>query len=545
MKRILLSVLLIIAGCENENSLSNNNPNNTTPIVKTNNSTLPTDNNTTAIPMKTCGGSSIECDPCQLEEPVCEDFNWICKKDESLELPESCLLPCENDPEFESIGEACGCAGTFACIEGAVSCLDTIDKNLCGGCEVLTDSPGEACGDCGTNICDGLNALSCIDPGVNICGGCLPIMEDIGDSCGDSEENLWVCDESLDALKCTKTEGELCSFQSDCFAENCSFGVCSPVGYTHVPAGTFTMGAPIGEKGAHPTRENGQHDVTLTRNLFVKQTTVTQQEYETITGANPSYFINCGPDCPVERINFYEMLEYANRLSVSEGLDACYNLVNCTNDKYNEGCPPTSREGLLCSANTFVCDDDAISPALDCNGYRLPTESEWEYFGRAGTTSAFITPSGLLDHFARSPLIPEMDTIGWYFGNATVNYVGGINCLMPDARISCLDLPEDKSIGTHPVAQKAPNMWGLYDITGNIWERVWDISGNYPDPGTTVIDPTGPTIAQADDSRVRRMRGGPFDAHGQYLRIAYRTGPGARTRIYNSGFRLVRSVQIE
>lgn len=514
--------MLVLIGCQNDEN--------------------PTNNQTTTDMGPNCGAQKVECDACQREESVCEDGDWICKTDLTLELPDSCKTPCEDDLQLESIGESCGCSGKFECVDDAVSCVDALEKNACGGCLVLEESVGETCGECGENICEGIDAISCLDPGLNTCGGCKPIVESLGDSCGETPQNLWICDD-LDSLKCTKEEGETCVLPSDCFSENCSFGICSPVGYSHVQAATFTMGAPIGERGRHSGRENGQHEVELTRALFVKQTTVTQREYLAMTGGNPSYFENCGLDCPVERVNFYEMLEYANRLSLSQGLDACYTLTNCTDDKYNQGCLPTVRNGLLCSSNTFVCDDDTIDAALDCNGYRLPTESEWEYFARAGTTSAFITPSGLISNYNFTPLSPELDAIAWYFGNSKVSYEGGLNCLIPDARISCDDLPEIEFIGPHPVALKNPNMWGLYDITGNVWERVWDISGDYPLPGSSVVDPTGPSIAEAVNSFARRMRGGNFLVYGQYLRVAYRTGPGARTRIYNTGFRLVRSVQ--
>jgi formylglycine-generating enzyme required for sulfatase activity len=133
-----------------------------------------------------------------------------------------------------------------------------------------------------------------------------------------------------------------------------------------------------------------------------------------------------------------------------------------------------------------------------------------------------------------------MDAIAWYYPNTAVTYETAFNCLNTETRLDCLDFPEDVFLGTHPVAQKLPNNWGLYDMTGNVWERVWDWQTTYPDPGTSVVDPTGPAIDQIGLERA--MRGAPFNANGQYLRVAYRTGPPARSRAYNTGFRLVRSI---
>ncbi len=489
-----------------------------------------------------CSLAIIVCEICDLEEALCIEGKWECQVNPDITPPDSCKVPCEEDVNFSSIGEACACGGSLACVSGKVDCQGSAESNLCGGCESLPDlALGEACGECGVQECENENAFICVDPGLNACGGCQSIQEILGESCGESPENLWVCD-GIEKAKCSLEEGKACLTDDDCFSEHCSFDLCTPKGYSHVKAATYTMGAPLNEVGRHRLRENGQHEVVLTHDLFVKQTTVTQGEYLAITGSNPSYFVNCGENCPVERINFYEMLAYANRLSLSEGLEACYTLDNCTDDKYNAGCPPNVRDGLLCSSRTFVCDSAPLDPALDCNGYRLPTESEWEYFARAGTTSAFLTRSGTISSFSFTPLDVELDQIAWYFGNAFVSYEGGINCTIPTARIDCADIPADQSIGTHPVAQKDPNMWGLYDMTGNVWERVWDISDDYPDPGSSVTDPTGPALVDAPDARARRMRGGPFNAYGQYMRVAYRTGPGAHTRIYNSGFRLVRSL---
>jgi len=130
--------------------------------------------------------------------------------------------------------------------------------------------------------------------------------------------------------------------------------------------------------------------------------------------------------------------------------------------------------------------------------YRLPTESEWEYACRSGTTTAYgfgDDASGLGDY-------------GWFDGNS------------------------DSS--THPVGEKKPNAWGLYDMHGNVWEWCQDWYGDYPSGSAT--DPTGATSGS-----LRVFRGGSWILNARYCRSAYRDwlGPGARGS--SLGFRVLRS----
>ena len=134
----------------------------------------------------------------------------------------------------------------------------------------------------------------------------------------------------------------------------------------------------------------------------------------------------------------------------------------------------------------------------DCGakGYRLPTEAEWEYACRAGTAAAYHTGANITDN------------TGWYCENS-----GG---------------------KTHPVGQKPPNAWGLYDMHGNVWDWCWDWYGEYPSGAQT--DPLG-----AHTGIYRVMRGGGWDNVARVVRCAFRIHRTPPVRSYNLGFRLVRN----
>jgi formylglycine-generating enzyme required for sulfatase activity len=139
----------------------------------------------------------------------------------------------------------------------------------------------------------------------------------------------------------------------------------------------------------------------------------------------------------------------------------------------------------------------------NCVGYRLPTESEWEYAYRAGTTTAFYNGEITDDDCAD----PNLDQIGWYCGNSDVQ--------------------------VHSVGEKESNAWGLYDMAGNVWEWCWD--GYVPYLGA-VSDPLGP--ATGSD---RVIRGGSFGNGASDARAADRDFLGPSSRIGSLGFRLART----
>jgi len=261
-------------------------------------------------------------------------------------------------------------------------------------------------------------------------------------------------------------------------AAHCTSGWCL------VPGGTFTMGSPAWEscRNWSDTAET-QHVVTLTRDFEISATEVTQGQYQSLMGYNPSSFTGCGANCPVEHVRWHEAAAYCNALSTKNGLPACY---SCSGSQAGAVCTP--------APNPYACD-----------GYRLPTEAEWEYAYRAKTTSAYYNG----DNSSCTGTDAKASAIGWY------------------------DLNASQTI--HAVASKAPNGWGLFDMAGNTLE--WTHDACHKDLGNgPVVDPAPPASA---DGNV--LKGGAWLSFVRQLRAAYRTCGLPHTHSYLTGFRCARS----
>ncbi len=245
-----------------------------------------------------------------------------------------------------------------------------------------------------------------------------------------------------------------------------------------VPGGIYTIGSPESEPGRDT--DETLHEVQLTRGFWLGETPVTQAQWRQLVPGpkQPSRFKDGGDDLPVESINWFEAVEFANRLSDREKLPRCYEVVK----------PKGSLGG-----GDFTCDGVTFA-GLDCPGYRLPTEAEWEVAARAGVPPA-------------DGAVPDLDAVAWYRANA-----GG---------------------SPHPVGQKAANRWGLHDLLGNVWEWTGDWFGAYPTG--RVPDPPGPP----EGSR-RVFRGGSWDSLAQGVRAAYRNRHDPSDRWNSLGFRLAR-----
>jgi formylglycine-generating enzyme required for sulfatase activity len=225
-----------------------------------------------------------------------------------------------------------------------------------------------------------------------------------------------------------------------------------------IPAGTFTMGSPSSE----PQRDNyeTQHQVTISRPFYLQTTEVTQGQWRKVMGNNPSYFKDCGDDCPVEQVSWNDVQEFIRKLNNLEGTDK----------------------------------------------YRLPTEAQWEYAARAGTTTPFHTGSCLSTDQAN------------YDGN---NPLSG--CAKGQYR--------QKPVR---VGSFAPNSWGLYDMHGNVWEWCQDWKGDYP--AGSVTDPVGPS-----GGSYRVGRGGSWGSFARGARAAVRRNAAPDDRGNGVGFRLLRT----
>ncbi len=229
-----------------------------------------------------------------------------------------------------------------------------------------------------------------------------------------------------------------------------------------VPAGSFTMGTDK-ESDVSFTHCNPVHRVELD-GFWMSATEITQAQYRRVTGVNPSLFKGDSLR-PVDQVSWYDAIDFCNELSRQSGLEHCYRLAShaCYYEK---------------------------------DGFRLPTEAEWEYACRAGTDTRYYTGERESD-LARA---------GWYL----VNSAGS----------------------THPVGRKVPNAWGLYDMHGNVWEWCNDWMAAY-----TARERKNPSGPLSGDSKVLRGGGWHYDALGCSSVFRHRAEP--QFRLSMVGFRVV------
>jgi formylglycine-generating enzyme required for sulfatase activity len=261
-----------------------------------------------------------------------------------------------------------------------------------------------------------------------------------------------------------------------------------PENFVRIEGGTFTMGSPSTEVGRN--NDESQHRVTV-GGFYLGKYEVTQAEYEAVMGTNPSYFKEAM--LPVENVSWYDAIEYCNKRSEEEGLTPAYAINKTRVDQNNRASEVSDTVRWLVIWNK------------NANGYRLPTEAEWEYACQAGLGSPFSTGSNITANQA------NYNGNNPYNNNAKGTYRGK----------------------TMEVGSFGENRWGLYDMHGNVWEWCWDWYGPYNSGART--DPIG---ASSGTSRVRR--GGGWDGNAQGLRSASRDHGTPSYRSDYLGFRLVR-----
>jgi len=236
--------------------------------------------------------------------------------------------------------------------------------------------------------------------------------------------------------------------------------------FVSIPAGSFLMGSNNGHSDERPV-----HKVTLTRSFFMQTAEVTQGQWKRVMGNNPSNFksgkmvftrspapqkVVCDDDCPVERVSWNDAQQFIRKLNQMEGT----------------------------------------------NKYRLPTEAEWEYACRAGTTTSY----------------------SWGEQNPVIEFEPSNG-----ARFDAYAL----LIGPYSVGAYAPNPWGLYDMHGNVWEWCQDWYGEYP--GKDVTDPSGPSSGER-----RVLRGGSWRSDAGFMRSANRVRLNPDGGGVNCGFRIAK-----
>ncbi len=227
--------------------------------------------------------------------------------------------------------------------------------------------------------------------------------------------------------------------------------------------GTFRMGS-----NDRLETEKPEHMVRIT-SFYINKYAVTQKEWIAIMGSNPSELD--GEFLPIDNISWYDAVVFCNKRSVAEGFTPCY-----------------------------IINGEEVTCNWEVNGYRLPTEAEWEFAMRGGNHSQGYEFSGSND----------INEVAWYADNSGWT--------------------------AHPIGLKKENELGLFDMSGNIYEWCWDIYGPYT--GEDKKNPKGP-----EEGPNRVFRGGSWSSKKDYCTVSNRYYDNAANQMFNIGLRLVRTIK--
>ena len=236
-----------------------------------------------------------------------------------------------------------------------------------------------------------------------------------------------------------------------------------------VPPGSFWMG---NQNVDAESDEKPRHRVQLTRGFLLGQTLMTQDIYEIVSGFNPSQYKY--PNHPAERVSWYDVVRWCNQLSERQGLRPAYEL--------------TDADGKI-----------SVSWVQQSDGYRLPTEAEWEYAARAATNFTYAGSN-------------RPDEVAWFGASR-----------------------RREGQKTYRVAEKEPNGWGFYDMSGNVWEWCWEDMRGYT--AADAVDPVG-TV----ETQYRVCRGGSNYLDARQTRCSYRMRYDVNYRSLFVGFRVARTL---
>lgn len=251
--------------------------------------------------------------------------------------------------------------------------------------------------------------------------------------------------------------------------------------FVFIEGGKFMMGQPdpdIGCKGCSGS-EQPVRKVTV-GSFWMGKYEVTQKQYQSIMGKNPSHFK--GDNHPVEMVTWYDAVDFCNKMSGKAGLTPYYKIDKNKKDQNNKNKYDKMKWTVLFNEAA--------------NGFRLPTEAEWEFACRAGSTTKYYWGDSIDGNYL------------WFLDNSNNT--------------------------THPVGEKLPNAWGLYDISGNVWEWCQDWFDNKYNGKSPYENPPGPVSGQD-----RVIRGGSWGYYYNHHRSTFRVRGVPDSRYSSNGFRLL------